>query len=101
MLSYRLCYRWAVAQREKRSVSLPPDLAAAIEQAAREDGSTFSAWLAQVAAHHLKLQAGRQGIAEWEREHGALTEAELAEGLARARALLGRASDEGSERRSA
>lgn len=86
-----------MAQREKRSVSLPPDLAAAIERAAREDGSTFSAWLAQVAAHHLTLQAGRQGIAEWEGEHGALTEAELAEGLARARALLGRKT----ERRSA
>ena len=36
----------------------------------------------------LRLDAGRAAIAEWEREHGALTADELADGLARARALL-------------
>src|SRR2546428_1603565 len=75
-----------VAQREKRSVSLPAELAAAIEEAARAEGTTFSAWLARTAAHRLRLEAGRRGIAEWEQEQGVLTETELAEGLARARA---------------
>jgi hypothetical protein len=89
-LSYRLCYLGEVAQREKRSISLSPELAAAIEEAARAEGTSFSAWLASTAAHRLRLEAGRRGIAEWEQEHGALTETELAEGLARARALLGR-----------
>jgi predicted transcriptional regulator len=79
-----------MAQREKRSVSLPPDLARAVDQAAKAEGTTFSAWLAETAAHRLKLEAGRQAIAEWERENGPLTEAELAEGLARARSSLGR-----------
>ena len=79
-----------MAQRAKRSVSLPPELAQAIDRAAAQDGTTFSAWLANTAAHRLRLEAGRQGIAEWEREHGPLSSEELADGLARARSLLGR-----------
>jgi hypothetical protein len=79
-----------VAQRQKRSISLPADLAAAIERAASADGTTVSGWLADTAAHRLRLEAGRRAIAEWEDDNGPLTAAELAEGLARARALLGR-----------
>jgi hypothetical protein len=79
-----------MAQREKRSISLPPELADAIDHAAADEGTTFSAWLADTAAHRLRLDAGRQGIAEWENEHGPLTADELADGLTRARALLGR-----------
>lgn len=78
-----------MAQRDKRSISLPPELAAAVEAAARASGTTFSGWIAETAARRLRLEAGRQGIAAWESEHGPLTETELAEGLARARALLG------------
>jgi hypothetical protein len=100
-LSYLLCYHNIMAQREKRSVSLPPDLARAVEQAAKAEGTTFSAWLAQTAAHRLKLEAGRQAIAEWERENGPLTEAELADGLARARSSLGRAPAPAAKRQSA
>jgi len=79
-----------MAQRDKRSVSLPPELAQAIDRAAAQDGTSFSGWLADTAAQRLRLEAGRQAIAEWERDHGPLTAAELADGLARARALLGR-----------
>jgi hypothetical protein len=100
-LSYRLCYRSRVAQREKRSISLPPDLARAVEEAARAEGTTFSAWLAQTAARRLKLEAGQRALAEWERENGPLTEAELAEGRARARVSLGRAPADPAERKSA
>ena len=90
MLSYRLRYRQLMAQREKRSISLPPDLARAVDEAAQGEGITFSAWLAQTAAYRLSLEAGRQALAEWEQENGPLTEAELAEGRARARSSLGR-----------
>ena len=100
-LSYWLCYRGLVAQREKRSISLPPELARAVEEAARAEGTTFSAWLAQTAAHRLKLEAGRQAIAEWERENGALTPEERAEGRARARALLGRDTGDATARKPA
>ena len=79
-----------MVQREKRSISLPPDLAEAIDHAAATEGTTFSAWLAETAAHRLRLDAGQRAIAEWEREHGPLTAEELADGLAQARALLGR-----------
>lgn len=80
-----------MAQRDKRSVSFPPELAKAIDAAAAATGTSFSAWIAQTASHRLRLESGRRGVAEWEAEHGPLTESEIAEGLARARALLGRA----------
>jgi len=89
-----------MARREKRSVSLPAELAEAIDQAAADDGTTFSAWLADTAAHRLRLEAGRRGLAAWEKEHGPLTPEELADGLARARAALGRNRSR-SRRRSA
>lgn len=79
-----------MARREKRSVSLPAELAEAIDRAAAEDGTTFSGWIADTAAQRLRLDAGRRGIAEWEHEHGPLTPDELADGLARARSLLDR-----------
>lgn len=79
-----------MAVRAKRSISLPPDLAAAIDAAARAEGTTMSGWIAATAANQLRLDAGRKGIAEWERDNGPLTAEELADGLARARAVLGR-----------
>lgn len=78
-----------MAKRAKRSVSLSPELAIAIDRAAAERGETFSGWLAGTASHRLRIEAGRRGVLEWERAHGALTVAELDEGRARARALLG------------
>jgi hypothetical protein len=85
-----------MAQRDKRSVSLPPDLAKAIDEAAAASGTSFSAWIAQTASRRLRLEAGRRGVAEWEAEHGLLSEREIAEGLARARELLGRTSSKRS-----
>ena len=88
-MSYRLYYRSGMARRQKRSISLPAELADAIDRAAAAQGTTVSAWIADSASHRLHMDAGRSGIAEWERQHGALNADELAEGLARARALLG------------
>ena len=76
---------------------MPAELAQAIDRAAAEGETTFSAWLAETAAHRLRLDAGRKGLAAWEKQHGPLTADELADGLARARAALGR----GRSRRSA
>ena len=42
-VSYLLGNRNVMAQREKRSVSQPPDLARAIEQAAKAEGTAFNA----------------------------------------------------------
>jgi hypothetical protein len=85
-----------MAQREKRSVSLPPELARAIDEAAAASGTTFSAWITATASHRLRLEAGRRGVGAWEAEHGPLSETELAEGLARARELLGRSKSKRS-----
>lgn len=79
-----------MAQREKRSISMPPELARAVEEAARAEGLTFSAWLAQTAARRIKLDAGRRAIAEWEAENGPFTAEELYDGWIRARRSLGR-----------
>jgi hypothetical protein len=94
VLSYQVCYQNGMARRTKRSVSLSPELALAIDLAAAERGESFSGWLAETASHRLRIEAGRRGLMEWERAHGALTPAELNEGRARARALLeGRQSE--------
>ncbi len=79
-----------MAQRQKRSISLPAELATAIERAAGLAGTTVSGWLADAAAHRLRMDAGRRALAEWEADNGALTAEELSEGSARARALVGR-----------
>lgn len=67
----------------------PPELARAVEEAARAEGKTFSAWVAETVAKRLKLEAGRQALAEWEAENGRLTAEELAEGWRRAQRSLG------------
>jgi hypothetical protein len=89
-----------VVKRAKRSISLSPELADAIDRAAAERGDTFSGWLAATASHRLRIESGRRGLAEWERAHGALTPEELDEGRARARALVGRHKPE-AKRKSA
>jgi hypothetical protein len=87
---------FGMAQRDKRSVSFPPDLAKAIDEAAVASGTSFSGWIAETASHRLRLESGRRGVAEWEAENGPLSERELAEGLARARDLLGRTASKKS-----
>jgi hypothetical protein len=83
-----------MAQRDKRSVSFPPELTKAIDEAATTSGSTFSEWITETTSRHLRLEAGRRGVAAWEAGAGPLTENELAEGSARAWELVGRSSAE-------
>jgi hypothetical protein len=90
-----------MAKRTKRSVSLSPELAVAIDRAAKASGDTFSGWLAATASHRLRIEAGRRGLSEWERAHGPLTATELDEGRERARALLGRSGASGQKRKTA
>ena len=68
---------------------MPPELARAVEEAAKAEGKTFSSWVAETVAKRLKLDEARRVIAEWEAENGAFVPEEIAEGDARARRLLG------------
>ena len=70
----------------KRSVSLADEVARAVEEAAKEDGVSFSAWLSSAAERQLRVRRGLRGVAQWESEAGSLTAEELAAG----EALLGR-----------
>lgn len=63
---------------ERLSLSLPEGLAARIRDAAQADGSTLSAWLARAAESRLLLRNASLAIAAWEREHGEITDEELA-----------------------
>ena len=73
----------------KRSVSLDDTVADRVEQAAAEDGMSFSAWLSRAAEDKLLLREGLRGVREWENVAGALAEEERAAGEALLDRLLG------------
>ena len=63
---------------ERLTVSLDAELAAAVRDAAEADDQNVSAWLADAARHQLSSCGLRDVIADWEAEHGAFTEDDLA-----------------------
>ena len=73
----------------KRSVSIEDSVAERVEQAAEEDGVSFSAWLSMAAESRLLLRDGLRGVREWEAEGGELTTEERAAGEALLDRLLG------------
>jgi hypothetical protein len=62
----------------KPTISLDPELRDQIEAAAASAGVSFSAWLADAARQRLRKDRLLGLIAEWEAEHGEITEAEAA-----------------------
>jgi hypothetical protein len=81
----------------KMSISLAPELGEAVREAAAEAGTTLSEWLADAAESKLRAEADEDRevkrrmagldafLVEWQAEHGAFTEEEMA----RARHELG------------
>lgn len=63
----------------KISISMDDELEARVREAATREGLTFSAYIARAADHQAKLDASRAFIAEYEAEHGAFTDEEMAE----------------------
>ena len=45
--------------------------------AAAEEGLSVSAWMTRAAKRALVVRDGLRAVTEWEKEHGALTDAEL------------------------
>jgi hypothetical protein len=91
-----------MAVRKKRSISIPPELDAEIAAAAAREGLTYSAWLAETARKEFTIRAGLAAVSEFERDHGSLSAAEMAEADQWAARALKRASQHGGhERRTA
>jgi hypothetical protein len=74
-----LCYRRVMAVRKKRSISIPPELDAAIAAAAQDAGLSYSAWITQTARKEFIIQAGLEAVSKYEAEHGPFNPDEIAE----------------------
>ena len=61
----------------KLAVTVDADVHAKVVDAAEAAGTSVSAWLTAAARRALLARDGLAAVAEWEAEHGALTEAEL------------------------
>ena len=63
---------------ERFSVTMDPEVGAAVREAAEQAGTSVSAWLAEAAADKIRRQRLRAALDVWEIEDGALTPDELA-----------------------
>jgi len=61
----------------KLAVTVDADVHAKVLEAAEAEGSSVSAWITAAARRALLVRHGLAAVAEWEGEHGALTESEL------------------------
>lgn len=62
----------------KLAITVDPDVHEGVVAAATEEGVSVSAWMTSAARRALLIRDGLQAIAEWEGEHGAFSDAELA-----------------------
>ncbi|MGH8995928.1 MAG: hypothetical protein ACRDYB_07875 [Acidimicrobiales bacterium] len=62
----------------KRSVAFDPEVWKEAEAAAREVGTSLSALVNDALSEHLALRRGLRSMEEWQADHGAFTEEELA-----------------------
>jgi hypothetical protein len=63
----------------KLAITVDPDVHEKVIEAAAEEGVSVSAWMTSAARRALLVRDGLSAVAEWEAEHGALTEDELVE----------------------
>ena len=63
----------------KLAITVDPEVHAGVVAAAREAGTSVSAWMTDAARRALIVQDGLRAVAEWEAEHGALTDDERAD----------------------
>jgi hypothetical protein len=66
----------------KLSISLDAELGERVRDAARRQGQSLSAWLAEAAAARLRKDSLRRALDEYQAEHGAFTPDEIAQGEA-------------------
>jgi hypothetical protein len=63
----------------KLAITVDPDVHDRIVSAAAEEGVSVSAWMTAAARRTLLVRDGLSAVAEWERDNGELTDAELRE----------------------
>jgi hypothetical protein len=62
----------------KVAITVDPDVHEQVLAAAAEEGVSVSAWMTTAARRALLVRDGLRAVAEWEAEHGGLSEEELA-----------------------
>jgi hypothetical protein len=72
-----------MAQVDRFSVTMPPELGEGVRQAAARQGTSVSTWLTEAAADKLRNELLGTALDQWESEDGAFTQAELEEAAAR------------------
>lgn len=66
-----------MAQVDRFSVAMPPDVGSGVRDAAEREGTSISAWLTEAAADRLRNESLGAALDAWESEDGALTGDEL------------------------
>ncbi len=71
------------APASKLAITVDRDVHAKVIRAAAEDRMSVSAWLTAAARQAIRCREGLAAVEEWEAEHGAFTDDELADARAR------------------
>ncbi|MGH9242764.1 MAG: hypothetical protein ACRD29_00250 [Acidimicrobiales bacterium] len=66
-----------MAQVDRLSVTMPPDIGAAVRDAAARQGTSVSNWLADAAAQRLRNDLLGAALDQWEEEEGVFSDEEL------------------------
>ncbi|HEX3826844.1 MAG TPA: hypothetical protein VHV82_06170 [Sporichthyaceae bacterium] len=66
-----------MAQVDRLSVTMPPEIGTAVRQAAARAGISVSSWLSAAAAQRLRNELLGAALDAWEREDGPFTTAEF------------------------
>lgn len=67
----------AVATK-KVTITIPEETLAKASALAKKAGLPLSTWLTRTAEHEVRVQEGLEAMQEWEEEHGAFTDDEIA-----------------------
>jgi hypothetical protein len=72
-----------MAQVDRFSVTMPPDLGEGVRQAAARRGTSVSTWLTEAAADKLRNELLGDALDQWEAEDGPFTADELSDAASR------------------
>ena len=68
-----------MAHVDRLSVTMPPEIGAAVRDAATQQGTSVSSWLAAAAAQRLRNELLGAALDTWEAEDGPFSDDELAD----------------------